>query len=78
MQPVDQMMGLAPGRGRSQPGTAQPPSRTTRATRWAALTTRLVRPTSSGWVGAPPRVAGNRVAAAWRWAARLPSSPGPW
>ena len=37
---------------RSQPATAQPPSRTTRAARWAGVTTRLVRPTSSGWVGA--------------------------
>ncbi len=49
--------------GRSQPATAQPPSRTTRAARWAGVTTRLVRPTSSGWVGAPPRVGGSRVAA---------------
>ena len=63
--------------GRSQPGTAQPPSRTTRAARWAGVTTRLVRPTSSGWVGAPPRAGGSRVAAVCSWAARLPSPPGP-
>jgi hypothetical protein len=36
------------------------------------VVTRVVRPSSSGWVGAPARVGGNRVMAAWRWA----SSPG--
>ena len=61
--------------GRSQPATTQPPSRTTRAARWAGVTTRLVRLTSSGWVGAPPRVGGSRVAAARSQPARL-ASPG--
>jgi hypothetical protein len=40
--------------GRWQPGNIQPPSRTARAARWAAVTTRLLRPTSSGWVGHHP------------------------
>jgi Flp pilus assembly protein TadB len=50
-------------RGRSQPGKTQPPSRTARAVRWAGWTTRVVRPTSRGWVGAPPRTGGSRAAA---------------
>ena len=53
MEPVDQMVGLAPGRGRSQPATAQPPSRTTRAARWAAETTRLARPPPAAGSGHP-------------------------
>ena len=62
-----------------QPVMAQPPSRTTRAARWAAVTTRVVRPTSSGWVGPPPRAGGSRLAAAWSQAAKPPSSPwSPW
>ena len=71
MEPVAQMVGLAPGRGSVAAGKAQPPSRTARAARWAAVTTRLVRPTSSGWVGPPPRAGGSRVAAARSRAARL-------
>ena len=51
-------------------GTTQPPSRTARAAGWAAWTTRLLRPTSSGRVGAPPRTGGNRAAAVWSRAAR--------
>ena len=41
VEPVAQMVGLAPGRGSVAAGHAQPPSRTTRAARWAAETTRL-------------------------------------
>jgi hypothetical protein len=52
VQPVAQVVGFAPGQGRWQPGKTQPPSRTARAARWAAWTTRLLRPTSSGWLGA--------------------------
>jgi len=47
-----------------QPGNTQPPSRTARAVRWATWTTRLARPTSSGWAGAPPRTGGSRATAA--------------
>ena len=65
-------------RGRVQSGKTQPPSRTARAVRWAGWMTRVVRPTSSGWVGAPPRVGGNRVVAA-RSRAASPSVPlGSW
>jgi hypothetical protein len=46
-------------RGRWQWGKTQPRSRTARALRWAGWMTRVVRPTSSGWVGAPPRVGGT-------------------
>ena len=77
MQPMSEMVGFAPGRGPVTAGQTQPPSRTTRAVRWAGVTTRLVRPTSSGWVGAPPRVGGSRVAAAWSQPARPPSPPEP-
>jgi hypothetical protein len=58
LQPMPQMMGLTPAQRPSTAGTTQPPSRTARARRWATMTTRLVRPTSSGWVGGPPRVGG--------------------
>ena len=61
-------------RGRSQSGKTQPPSRTARAVRWAGWTTRVARPTSSGWVGAPPRVGGSRAIAA-RSRAASPSRP---
>src|SRR4029450_2726395 len=54
----------------------QPPSRPPRAPRWAAATPRLARPTSSGWVGPPPRAGGSRVAATWSRAARVSAPPG--
>jgi hypothetical protein len=47
-----------------QPGKTQPLSRTARAVRWAACTTRVARPTSSGWVGEPPRAGGSSATAA--------------
>ncbi len=58
-------------RGRVQSGKTQPPSRTARALRWAGWMTRVARPTSKGWVGAPPRVGGSRAMAAWS----RPASP---
>ena len=74
MQPVPQMMGLTPAQRPITAGDAQPPSRTARAARWAAVTTRVVRPTSRGWVGAPPRIGGS-LAAAVRSRAATPPSP---
>jgi hypothetical protein len=43
-----------------QSGNTQPPSRTARALRWAGVTTRLARPTSNGWLGAPPRTGSSK------------------
>jgi hypothetical protein len=70
-------------KGRSQPGKAPPPSRTAKAIRWAGCTTRVARPTSRGWVGAPPRVGGSRAMAACRrrgspCASLLGASPAQW
>jgi hypothetical protein len=48
------------------------------AARWAAVTTRPARPTSSGWVGPPPRAGGSRVAATRSRATRVSSPPGWW
>src|SRR5829696_9311922 len=69
MEPVPQMVGVAPGQGPFTVGEDTAPSRTARAARWAGWTTRVVRPTSSGWVGAPPRIRGSRAVAAWSRAA---------
>jgi hypothetical protein len=63
-QPGHHMMSVAPGQGRSQSGTTQPPSRTAKALRWAGVTTRVARPTSRGVVAAPPRTRGSRARAA--------------
>jgi hypothetical protein len=59
-----------------QSGNTQPPSRTARALRWAGVTTRLARPTSNGWLGAPPRTGGSRSMAARSHPARSPAPPG--
>src|SRR5215207_2749731 len=69
VEPVPQMVGVAPGQGPFTVGEDTAPSRTARAARWAGWTTRVVRPTSSGWVGAPPRIRGSRAVAAWSRAA---------
>jgi hypothetical protein len=76
VQPVDQMMGLAPG---GRPLAA--------GHRAAAVADHQGGPLGGGHDPAgpadlqrlgrgPPRVTGSRVAAAWSWAARLPSPPG--
>jgi hypothetical protein len=54
----------------------QPPSRTARAVRWVGVTTRVVRPRSNGWLGAPPRIGGSGAAAV-RSRAASPRSPWP-
>ena len=78
MEPVAQVVGLASGQGRWQPGNTQPPSRTARAAGWAAWTTRRLRPTSSGWVGAPPRTGGQQGRRCLEPGGQVPLWPRPW
>jgi hypothetical protein len=64
IQPVPQMMGLTPGQ---RPVTTREDTAAVPYGQGAALagwTTRVVRPTSSGWLGAPPSTGGNRAMAA--------------
>jgi hypothetical protein len=76
MPPVPQMMGLTPGKG---PVAAREDAAAVahgQARRWPGWTTRVVRPTSRGWVGAPPRTGGSRAAAVWSWSVRPAGPPG--
>ena len=64
MQPMPQMMRLTPGQ---RPRTAGEHTATITHRQDGPLggpTTRLARPTSNGWVGAPPRTGGNNATAA--------------
>jgi hypothetical protein len=76
VQPVPEVMALAPGQGAGAVGkdTAAVPH--TQCPTLAGWMTRLLRPTSRGWLGAPPRTRGNLALAARSRPARLPVTPG--
>jgi hypothetical protein len=73
VQPMSEVVALAPARGSLAAGEHTATVAHDQGGALGGLHDRLVRPTSNGTVGAPPRVGGSRVLACWSWAA----SPSP-
>ena len=64
MEPVAQVVGLAPGQRAGAVGEDTAAVADGQGGALGGWTTRVARPTSSGWVGAPPSAGGNRATAA--------------
>jgi hypothetical protein len=78
VQPVAQVVGVAPGHRPVTPGNRQPPSRTASAARWAGAMTRVRDPPATAPVDAPPSTAGSRpIAVRSRAASPGAGSPSP-
>jgi hypothetical protein len=70
VEPVAQMVGLTPAQGSGTVGEHTAPVADGQGDGLGGWTTRLVRPTASGWVGAHP---GPEATGRWRLAAALPA-----
>src|SRR5215216_4006802 len=76
VEPVDQVVALAPGQRAVAVGEDTAAVADGQGGALGGVMTRLARPRSRGWRGAPPRVGGNTARAAWSRAVKGPSSPG--
>src|SRR5215211_7247753 len=67
IQPMLEVVGVAPGKGPVAGGKDTALVTHGQGGVLGRWMTRLARPTSNGWVGAPPRVGGNRAVACASW-----------